>query len=328
MKGRKQRVKIGSYFSSWIEILLGVPQGSVLGPIIFNIFINDLILFISDSLVCNFADDTTLYAHGTCIETVIHKLECDINTSIEWFTNNSLIPNPDKFQVMFLGTKKLYKLCLEIGNNKTISSSTVSLLGITIDWKLQFNDHVKFICEKANRKACAMMRLRNILSVDQKLILFNSFLVSQFGYCPLIWMHHGKHTNRVLNSIHKRALRSVYNDFTSNFDELLAKGNHCRIHDLNLKRLIVKVYKCIHGESPNILSDIFVTRPSNFNLRINNVLVLPKCSTQTSLHSFEYRGSSVWNLLPDEYKDSKTSSLLKSCLDGYIIKCSCKLCTV
>ena len=61
---------------------------------------------------------------------------------------------------MFLGTKRLNKKCLQIGNNITFSSSTVSLLGITIDWKLQFNDHVKTICIKANKKACALMRLR------------------------------------------------------------------------------------------------------------------------------------------------------------------------
>ena len=74
LKNRKQRVKAGSYFRDWIDILLRVPQGSVLGPILFNIFINDLLLFINDSSICNFADDTTLYTHDVCIEPVICKL--------------------------------------------------------------------------------------------------------------------------------------------------------------------------------------------------------------------------------------------------------------
>ena len=113
LKGRKQRVKVGSSFSTWIEILLGVPQGSVLGPILFNIFMNDLLLFIEDSLVCNFADDTSLYAYGDSIETLIPKLERDVNTTILWFANNSLVPNPDKFQLMFLGTRNHVKLCLQ-----------------------------------------------------------------------------------------------------------------------------------------------------------------------------------------------------------------------
>ena len=172
------------------------------------------------------------------------------------------------------------------------------------------------------------MRLRNKLSTAQKLILYNSFLISQFGYCPLIWMHHGKNSNTMINKLHERALRAVYNDFTSDFDNLLKRGNHIRIHHRNLGSLIVKVYKCLHGESPNLLHGIFIANERIYNLRINNVLVLPKCSKQTSLHSFRYRGSAAWNSLPDSIKDSTTSSILKSRLKDLIVKCSCKLCIV
>ena len=93
------------------------------------------------------------------------------------------------------------------------------------------------------------MRLRNKLSIYQKLIHYNSFLI--FGFYPLISMHK-------INSINKSALQVVNNDFTSNFDECLAKGNHCRIHERNLKSLIIQVYKCLHGESPNLLNNIFI----------------------------------------------------------------------
>ena len=114
------------------------------------------------------------------------------------------------------------------------------------------------------------------------------------------------------STIHKRALRAVYNDFTSNFEELLAKGNQCRIHQRNLKSMMVKVYKCLHGELPNLLNDIFFVQENKYNLRISNLLALPKCRTQTALHSFKYQGSSVWNSLPDVLKDSETSSILKN----------------
>ena len=85
LRNRKQRCKVGSSYSTWLEILSGVPQGSVLGPIFFNIFINDLLLFVKDCDVCNFADDNTLYTSGKTLEEVIAKLERDMKITMTWF---------------------------------------------------------------------------------------------------------------------------------------------------------------------------------------------------------------------------------------------------
>ena len=138
---------------------------------------------------------------------------------------------------------------LEINDIKTFSSSEVTLLGITIDWKLQFNRHVENMCNKARKITGAFMRLNDKLNQEQKVILYNSFIKSQFGYCPIVWMCHGKVAERQINSIHKRALRAIYKDFKSSFNELLKKGNHETIHQSNLKHLIVKVYRCLRKET-------------------------------------------------------------------------------
>ena len=158
---------------------------------------------------------------------------------------------------------------------KTISTPQVTLLGITIDWKLLFNGHVDNLCNLARSKTGALMRLRKKLTIDKKLLLYNSFIKSQFGYCPCVWMFHGKTTVNKVYMIKKRALRAVYNDFTSTYEQLLAKGNHDTIHQTNLKQLIVKVYKCLRKEVPEILHTIFNDGGNiNYNLRINNLLIL------------------------------------------------------
>ena len=331
LSDRMQRCKIGSSYSDWVDILIGVPQGSVLGPLLFNIFMNDFFSFITQSNVCNFADDSSLYAYGMTLSEVVEKLENDTKRAMDWFHINSLVPNPNKFQMMFLGTKSKINLCLEINGNKCISSDKVKLLGITIDWKLHFNNHVKLLCEKANQKASALMRLRNKLSIDKKLVLFNSFVSSQFGYCPLVWMFCGKTTNDLVRNVHKRALRALYNDFDSNYGDLLAKGNHKTIHELNVKKLIVKVYKCINGDCPEILKYIFVKNENiNYNLRIKNLLILPKKSHTITygLHSFKYRGSATWNSLSDSIKECKPVSVLNKKLKESKIVCSCKICVI
>lgn len=294
----------------------------------FNIFINDFFHFISESQVCNFADDTTIYSHGNTIDEVITKLENDVVRALKWFEINSLAPNAKKFQVMFLGTKSKTKLCLEINGKKCLTSESVKLLGITIDWKLQFNTHVKLLCKKANNKVSALMRLRKKLDFDQKLTLFNSFVSSQFGYSPLIWMFHGKTSHDLVNRVHRRALRALYNDFQSPYKDLLSKGNHLTIHEINLQKLITKVYKCISGDTPIFLSNYFKqVDTSPYELRIKNLLVLPPCSTTTyGTQSFKYRGSASWNSLPDSLKETTSFSVLKSNLTKTTIKCSCKIC--
>ena len=105
---RQQRVKIGSSFSDWLEILLGVSQGSALGPILFNAFINDLLLFIKETNICNFASDTTLYALGKELDNISFKLEIETNAAIQWLKDNEMATNPSKFQLKFLPTTKAF----------------------------------------------------------------------------------------------------------------------------------------------------------------------------------------------------------------------------
>ena len=91
---RKQRVKIKSTYSSCLDIKSGVPQGSVLDPLLFNIFINDIFYAIEASEICNLADDNTIYANSHSVETMIAKLEIDIYNTLKWFDSNSMVASP------------------------------------------------------------------------------------------------------------------------------------------------------------------------------------------------------------------------------------------
>ena len=114
---RKQRAKIGIVlYSSWHDIIRGVPQGTLIGPLFFNIFINDLFLFIRKSGVRNFADDNILYSVGKDIENIISDLKTDLVWVIEWFKINSLKANPGKFQFMVLGSKDERSFNIHINN--------------------------------------------------------------------------------------------------------------------------------------------------------------------------------------------------------------------
>ena len=98
-------MKIGSSYSVWNEIKRGVPQGSILGPLLFNVFINDIFMFIEKTEVCNFADDNTIYHCGEDLSNILQNLKHNVKILLKWFRINSLQANPGKFQFMILGKK-------------------------------------------------------------------------------------------------------------------------------------------------------------------------------------------------------------------------------
>ena len=133
---RYQRVKIGSFFSSYLEILRGVSQGSIFEPILFNIFIKGLGFFIQE-IVCGFADDTIIYSCSLSYKEAAHKLSNDAYIFLNWFKVNIMVANPGKFQITLLGSKiDNSNITFAIENNRIKCKREVKLLAITIDEKL------------------------------------------------------------------------------------------------------------------------------------------------------------------------------------------------
>eukprot|EP00112_Aurelia_sp_Birch-Aquarium-sp1_P000508 Seg1048.12 transcript_id=Seg1048.12/GoldUCD/mRNA.D3Y31 product="hypothetical protein" protein_id=Seg1048.12/GoldUCD/D3Y31 len=121
----------------------GRVRTKVLGPLLFNIFINDFFYAIEHSQVCNFADDNTIFACGETLDEVAICIEDDTKEAMNWYKLNEMVANPDKFQLIFFGLKEDHELCIDIHGNVIKMSDTVKLLGVTIDSKLNFNGHIK-----------------------------------------------------------------------------------------------------------------------------------------------------------------------------------------
>ena len=169
---RHQRVKLGSHRSTAKRIKIGV-----LGPLLFNTFINDLCVMRLDSDICNFADDDTIYSCGMDLHEIATNLKSDLSRLLEWFTNNGMVANPNKFQLMFLGLKGQRRLRLNINGNKLSETDHVKLLGIEVDNKLKFNKHAKTLCSKVTKKISAISRLNTYISREQALTICNTVLI-------------------------------------------------------------------------------------------------------------------------------------------------------
>ena len=216
---RYQRVRINSQFSPWSQIKNGAPQGSILGPLCFNIDIADLFLCLEDADIASFADDNTPYALENDINSVIHTLEKEARELFQWFENNLFKANPAKSHLL-LSTNDALVACI---NGISIPNEThVDLLGILIDNQLYFDIHITGLCKKASNKLNALARISSFIDLDKRKVLMRAFFLSQFSYCPLVWMLHSRKLNNRINKLHERSLRIVFRDAHSSFEELLA----------------------------------------------------------------------------------------------------------
>ena len=288
---RHQRVKIGSHRSTAKGIKIGVPQGSVLGPLLFNIVINDLCLVRLDSDICNFADDNTIYSCGIDLHEIVTNLESDLSRLLEWFTNNGMVVNPKKFQLMSLGLKGQRRLRLNINDNKSSATDHVKLLGIEVDNKLKFNKHVKTLCSKVTKKVSAFSRLNTYISREQALTICNAVILSNFNYCPLIWLFCNKGANKEIDSTHKRALRILYREYDCPLETLLTRSGSFCIHVRNLQKLMKEIYKSMNQLNPSLVWEFHEEKHVTYNLRIKNLCKLPKIKTQGyGQESLSFRG--------------------------------------
>ena len=169
-------------------------------------------------------------------------------------------------------------------------SAEEKLLGVTIDKDLNFNSHLSTLCNKVGQKVTALARIVKLTPLYKRRMLLKTFIVSQFSHCPLIWMFCSREMNRKINHVHERALRMVYNDYTSSFEELLRNDKTISIHHRNIHIVAIEMYKVRNDLSPVFIKEIFHHQGNRPNTRMGESFARPNVNKvhngENSLRNF------------------------------------------
>ena len=171
--------------------------------------------FITRADLVNYADDNTICSEQPTKQQVVEVLRAESNLTIEWFTRNLMLANLQKFQALFLN-------CKEENFTFDLDNVVVKLLGVHLDSKLNFENHISHICKKAGNHLNVLKRLSKFINKNERMAIFRAFILCHFQFCSVVWHFCGLGSMTKMEKIQERALRFVHGDYTSDYNGLLS----------------------------------------------------------------------------------------------------------
>ena len=302
---RQQIVKYSGTSSSMGYVSCGVPQGSILGPLIFIIFVNDIVDCLKRTQIIKYADDTVLYVPGKSIEIIENELSSDLSILAEWFRENELILNlkKGKTEAMIFGTAKrlatINRNMIVKYQNTIINVATYyKYLGVEMDPTLTFQGHFCKAYKKATGRLHLLRKLRPQLDAKAATTIYRSIIVPTLTYCSNLFISTSKTQSDKLVSIHERAVKCINNSDLSIPTIQSIKNRHaCKF-----------VKKSLDGNLTNTFNGYFTMQNHLKDTRSNkNLLKLPKVRIEFAKKSIYFAAAKLYNDLPGNIRNPNLS---------------------
>ena len=314
LTARHQQCFANGFLSTQSQIICGIPQGSILGPLLFLIYINDLPNCLSSTTPCLYADDTQIFTSSYDALEITNSLNSDLENISDWLTVNKLQSHPSKTKLMVIGSAhNLNTKAGAIPGTITINNDIVShvnsqkCLGVEIDERLSFDIHIEKTCKKVCSGIGALRRIKPFVPLYSLEALYKSLIQPYFDYCSPLWDTCGKLLKDKLQRLQNRAARVITGAKYDIRSVDVLDGLHW--DTLQTRRAKVKgilMYKILNEQSaPYLRDNVIKLKDTNkkYNLRnLETNLALPKPKTNFLKRSFKYDGAMLWNNLPNEAK--------------------------
>ena len=325
LTNRSQKCKMNGFISSEHLIKCGVPQGSILGPLLFLLYINDLPECLNITRPRLFSDDTNLTASGDSMNDAEFAVNSDLENLRNWLIANKLSLNVAKTEFMLIGSKRMIKDShpnIFIENKQIKQVYKCKTLGIIVDQHLSWKSNTKNICKKITAGISALRRIKPFVDKDTLISIYNAIVRPHFDYCCEVWDVLGKTQSKRLQKLQNRAARVIMS--MSNDTDYSIALHALDWEPLKLMRKKAKaklMYKILNKMGPESLANLFTYKSevTSHKLRgISSGLCLPQPRTNNMKNSFMYDGAHIWNSIPSEIRECKSLSCFQNKIATHI----------
>ena len=346
LSDRKQFVEINGIKSKMVPIQIGVPQGSILGPLLYLIYVNDIGNSCNGNIL-SFADDTTLYMSNSDFTELYANANQQANALYQWFCANKLSLNANKTKYIVIRPKHM-KECLSqhsihIGNTELdrigndCSAQSIKFLGMYIDENLTWKKHISEVTKKVSRALFSLKQVKHTLPLDSLRTLYFALIHPHLSYGITAWGNADKNIIKQVISMQKRAIRIIHNaPYNSHTDPKFKKSRILRLNDLFEYQSLLFISDYLTNNLPNSFSGCFPTNSDINNTRItrqSHLLYVPKVKYKFAQRQPLYALPALWNkwtgLIPPNTKRHQIKHIVKSALlQGYpdVVKCINRRC--
>ena len=312
---RTQHVRFNEAASSVLPINFGVPQGSVLGPLLFTLYINDLPSVVKHSKVVLYADDTAFFVSGKCIENTQMQLNDDLETVSKWLNVNRLTLNANKTKTMLFGTqqhlsKREGGLKLNINGESLEQVSCFKYLGLWFDPSLNWKKHVDCISKKISQRIGVQSRIRPFISTTTANTLFKTMIAPIIDYGDIMWSKGPQSNLKRIQKLQNKACRVILRcrrrtHISTMHSSLgwLTSQNKIKLHKM------LMVGKCLLGDVPSYLRGKFIRAKDFHSYSTRNAncnLFIPRITCNAGKNLFCYEGAVLFNTLNNTVKTSQS----------------------
>jgi len=328
LSNRTQAVKINNHISTKQVVEYGVPQGSVLGPILFNIFINDLKSISPDIILVQFADDAQFLHSGKVenIASVIQQAESTVEQANNYFSENGLKVNSNKTKFLFIGSRSYISripedITIKVGSSSIKPSDTVKNLGLVMDSFLSFEKHVDELCAKAIGLLYFFNRNKEFLNDISRKTVIEAIVISLFSYCSTIWSTCSKTLMEKAQKVQNFAAKVAVGNGRK-YDRatpFINKLGWMKFNDKFMYEFLLFIFKIVNKWIPDWVIDLpIINQIQGRMTRQSNNLVVPRKRTKFADKALSVRGPNAWNELPEAIKCLNRPSIFKKELKKYI----------
>ena len=294
--------------SDFKQIIYGVPQGSILGPLLFLLFINDLPLYTNNVNADLYADDTTLYDMQDSSELIENNLQTALTNLQLWCQNNGMTLNSAKTKVMIVTTnqkrQRLNKetLDLKFNNNPLNMISNDKILGVFVDNNLTWSEHIKHLTKKISSSIWLLSKIKSFLSLAHQVQYYKSYIQPHIDFCNIVWGSSSEANKLKVFKLQKRAFRVILDYKVEDSNEAMNSLKILSIYDRLYLKKAKFMFKVYNNTVPEYITENFMMRNdlnASVTLRSTSAgcYVPPKPRTEYFKHSLRYSGCLLWNSL-------------------------------